>query len=580
MKKRLFCENGSKIISAAVLLSSVANFVAPYLPSAHAMTLAGQSAAVTLDSSETHTLSNVNIESTSGPAITIPAGENVTLVLEGENYLKGAPGYAAIYVAKGATLTISGEGKLTAIGGEGIKYTSKNLTASGAGAGIGGNGAAYERINNANTEVRDASCGEIIIESGEIIATGGQAKDGNYASGAGIGTGGTSASRNTSATTIVTESGKVTINGGSITATGGAGEVNSETGGGAGIGAGGTMGGAYGYGFSKADMGVEIHGGTIVATGGNDGAGIGSGANTHMSSVVIDGDANVTANGTGESSGRWGGAGIGGGDNGNINSIAISGSAKVVAKAAGAAAGIGGGNDGSVADIRYDESEGDAIIDRASGNIEISGNADVAAYGNVTSKGFGGAAIGAGISYYVDSSYGNISILDNAKVLAYAFSDTQVIGGHSYYEDDYFGSVEISKTANVSMFSNNSYNPFAGLDENAAKLSDTLNLNGATLVWYDAEIDTLCASDGVDILDGIEYSFEEGTLTISKDGEQIYKHSGFPQDFELASWAVIIEAEETPEFIELPKTYDAGPVIYLANAVILGAILVAVNKKK
>ena len=100
---------------------------------------------------------------------------NATIILEGENTVKGFYEGAGIFVPKGATLTITGSGKLNA-------YGKTNAC------GIGG-------------EFNKAS-GNIVIEGGTINATGG-----NYAPGIGGGKNQTS--------------GNITIKGGTVTATGG-----------------------------------------------------------------------------------------------------------------------------------------------------------------------------------------------------------------------------------------------------------------------------------------------------------------------------------------------------------------------
>ena len=103
---------------------------------------------------------------------------DATIILEGNNTVKGGGTYAGIYVPEGNTLTIRGTGSLTVTGGSG-------------GAGIGGN-----CEDNCN-------CGSIVISGGTITATGGS-------HGAGIGLG-------YSPGCVF---GDITINGGTVTATG------------------------------------------------------------------------------------------------------------------------------------------------------------------------------------------------------------------------------------------------------------------------------------------------------------------------------------------------------------------------
>jgi hypothetical protein len=101
---------------------------------------------------------------------------DATIILEGNNTVKGTDSYAGIYVPENKTLTIRGTGSLTVTGGSG-------------GAGIGGNSG--------------GNCGSIVISGGTVEATGGS-------HGAGIGLGYSSAC----------EFGDITISGGTVTATG------------------------------------------------------------------------------------------------------------------------------------------------------------------------------------------------------------------------------------------------------------------------------------------------------------------------------------------------------------------------
>ena len=112
---------------------------------------------------------------------------DATITLEGKNTLIGDQG-AGIYVAKGTTLTIKGTGTLIATG-----YDSDDMEN---GAGIG----AYST----------APCGNIVIEGGTIIATGGSGC-------AGIGSG---YSYSSSSEAYRSVCGDITITGGTVTATG------------------------------------------------------------------------------------------------------------------------------------------------------------------------------------------------------------------------------------------------------------------------------------------------------------------------------------------------------------------------
>ena len=171
---------------------------------------------------------------------------DATIVLEGEN-------------SKGYTLTIKGTGSLEA----------KNV---GYAAGIGGG----EKL----------PCGNIVIESGTIVARGGQRASG-------IGSGGHDAyGENVDELYAKTTCGNIEIKGGNITATG-----NAY---GAGIGCGGR--GTCGN--------ITITGGTVVANGADyDSAGIGGANASTCGNITITG-------GTVTATGHWGCPGIGMGCNG------------------------------------------------------------------------------------------------------------------------------------------------------------------------------------------------------------------------------------------------------------------------
>lgn len=199
-----------------------------------------------------------------------------------------------ILIEIGKTLTIkdskwtakkSGNGKLYVKGSTGIQTTGATLIidsgvveATGQfGAGIGG-----------DRDYRLCDGGTVIINDGEVLATGGTA--GTYG-GAGIGgvedgNGGT-----------------VTINGGEITAIGGLG---------AGIGGGGTAGIGGGHGGT-----ITITGGTVTALGGGWSTGIGGGgSNKNMGTISITGG---TIKATGSSKDYDIGSGSNKCDNGSLN---------------------------------------------------------------------------------------------------------------------------------------------------------------------------------------------------------------------------------------------------------------------
>ena len=165
---------------------------------------------------------NITLDGSAGYAAITPLGD-ATILLEGENSVKGGNFHAGIFAPNGYTLTIDGTGSLTAA-------SSNNA------AGIGGS---Y------------TTSGNIVINGGTINATGA------YGS-AGIG----SAHQH--------NCGSITINGGNITATG-----NST----AGAGIGSSHKGTCGI--------ITINGGTITATGGTGSAGIGASYNGNCGDITI-----------------------------------------------------------------------------------------------------------------------------------------------------------------------------------------------------------------------------------------------------------------------------------------------------
>ncbi len=199
------------------------------------------------------------------------------------------------------------------------------------------------------------------VTSGELIATGGKKQSG-------IGGGDRQAG------------GYININGGKITAVGGA-EMASD--GAAGIGGG--NGGTGGY--------ITINGGEVTANGGNSGAGIGGGKNQAGGSITINGG-EVTAYG------RDAGAGIGGGSRGDGGNITINGG-EVTSYGGYSGAGIGGGLRGF------------------GGNITINGGEVTATGGYSGGSGIGSASIG---------SWGIITI-NGGKVTATGIDGGCGIGG-------------------------------------------------------------------------------------------------------------------------------------------------------
>ena len=164
------------------------------------------------------------------------------------------------------------------------------------------------------------------------------------------------------------QSGTITINGGTVTATGGDG--------GAGIGGG------------KEDEGgtITINGGTVNATGSTDAAGIGGGGGGNGGNITINGGT-VTA--TGSTTPYSGSAGIGGGGvYGSGGTIIIRGGT-VIANGAGGA-GIGGGSSGAGGTITI---SGGTVIATGSGSPGIGGGGGFGAAGTFSTGEDGNAVI-------------------------------------------------------------------------------------------------------------------------------------------------------------------------------------------
>ena len=190
---------------------------------------------------------------------------SATIVLQGVNYLRGGHPYVSgLYVPPGKTLVIRGDGTLDA-------------SSNGYGAGIGGGRTA------------GLSCGDIVIEGGTIVATGG-----NAAAGIGAGQLGTC--------------GNITVTGGSVTAIGGnaaAGIGSGQEGtngtitvsGGIVNATGGPYGAGIGSGYQAVCGDIAVSGGTVAATGGQYAAGIGSGFGGTCGDITLSGGTTAAAGG-------------------------------------------------------------------------------------------------------------------------------------------------------------------------------------------------------------------------------------------------------------------------------------------
>jgi hypothetical protein len=226
--------------------------------------------------------------------ITLNGNADVTLLLEGTSTIVG------ILVISTATATASITIDSATVPGSSDGSLRATSTSNYI-AGIGGQGTNVSTGPNRNA-------GMITINGGTVTAKGGA-----YAAGIGGGNFGTG--------------GTITINGGTVTVTGGTSAAGI---GGGSIGAGGTMyisggtvtvtGGDYGAGIGGGSGGaggtINISGGTVAATGGIGGAGIGGG-NTEGAFIGSGGnititDGTVTAIGGYDSTSYHGAAGIGG----------------------------------------------------------------------------------------------------------------------------------------------------------------------------------------------------------------------------------------------------------------------------
>ena len=481
-------------------------------------------------------------EDADAAAIEVLSGK-LTLTLVGESTVRGARGYAGIYVAPGAELVITGSGKLNAFGGE-YEYDNSNKVYYAGGAGIGGNGVQVQ----SSAVIAKPDFGTIKIESGEVNATGGKTTDDNYGAGAGIGTGGMTMWDNE---TAASAENTIQISGGKVYSTGGAGDNGSTTGGGAGIGTGGAIGGGTYPQNGRTDILIS-NDAQVIVHGGTDAAGIGGGTNAGSGTITIIGG-NISAVGGDEGEGGFGGAGIGGGDFGGVKSITISGG-KVEAKGGGAAAGIGSGNDFPVAEI--DMSTGE-ITNYAV--ISICGDADVTAYGGSHySRTGGGAGIGAGRSNYnKDSGFGTISITENAKVRAIAGVKAQAIGVGIKYQGSAPNKVVFSKTADIWMLNQDGEMSACWGLEDDGTVSGDVTLDGVTPVWFTG---ARPAADTEQTLNpsssALKWKYtESGARTIQVlDGENAVAEVTDARWN--GSWATLVEETKTPETPTQPTNPD------------------------
>ena len=349
------------------------------------------------------TLKDVNIDTSSRneAAVSVTGSGNTTIKLDGDNHLTGGNG---IYSNSSGSLTISGDenDSLTAQGGDsrnGIYSVSGDVTISGGTVtATGGNS-----TGNYGSGGDGIHSGSLTISGGTVTATGGGSTGSNGLGGRGI----------------CSNSGNITISGGStVTANGGNGSD-----GGSGI---------------SSSSGVTISGGTVKATGGNGDYSGGDGISS-SDRVAISGST-VTANG-GDSSSRNGASGISsssgvtvsdgtvtanGGNGGNVSGDGIRSDGGVT---------ISGGTVNAAGGDSKDGYGGDGI--RSGGGVTISGNTVNAAGGN------GGKVGGYGIC-----SFDRVAISGGTVEAAGGSSGSSNGGSGIYSSDiDLSGSLELTAKA-------------------------------------------------------------------------------------------------------------------------------------
>ena len=398
------------------------------------------------------TLSNVTISDASQAGITCKGSATITLV--GENSVSSTiDGYPGIQIGgTGTTLTIEGDGKLTVSGnnsedssgigcecgtsnnsitGGNIIINSGSIIASGGGAGIGSihfstcgtitiNGGNIKATGGTGIGSKLSTCGDITINDGTIEA------EGDVSPGIGCGT--------------FSSVGTISIKGGSVKAKGGQGVPGigsgSEEGSDSncnGISISGgqveASGGQYAAGIGSGLNGIcgviSITGGTVNATGGINGAGIGCGDAGKCSGITIN-------NGTIEATGNIHGAGIGSGygQSSNCNNISITGG-NVKAMGGDDAAGIGSGLNGIC-----------GVISITGGTVESIGSKS-------------GAGIGSG---GFSAKCGDINITGGTTEAQAGSEGAAGIGG-GYYA--YFKSISITNgISSVKAIKGNNFNNF------------------------------------------------------------------------------------------------------------------------
>ena len=365
------------------------------------------------------TLSEVNIDMINNNTAAFDmTGATVNLTILNNNYLRSGIGKAGIVVPEGSTLIITSEstGFITAIGGEGGEYGIFRGLLSGSGSGIGGNGGIsifhLGRFSNIITPGNGDNGGTIIIEGGNVTATGGTGIGGGGGPNIVGGNGG--------------NGGSINIFGGAITAIG-----NSY---GSGIGGGGGGGGGSSPNNGGSGGSITISGGSVNATGGTYSSGIGGGGGSSSNNGGSGGSITIS-DGSVNATGGTNSSGIGGGGGGSGGSINISGGTINSTNSDGGN-GIGGvdvinisGGSVSATGGDYFSRGGSDISSNSSsgGLINISGGTVNATGGNSTERG------GNGI---INSSSGGLINISGGSVNA--------TGGVGYWISDGSGIIGVT----------------------------------------------------------------------------------------------------------------------------------------
>ena len=499
--------------------------------------------------------------------LTVPAGVNATVKFDSVKIDVSGEWFASAFAVGGeAHIIFSGSDNTLASGyaRAGLEVPENTevliegdddsavLTVNG-GVGIGGS----VGLGNEN----GGSGGTITINSGTIYATGvGAGIGGGYSEGRGNGGSG----------------GIITINGGTVHAKGSSG---------AGIG-----GGASGSGNGGSGGTITINNGTVEATGGI-GAGIGGGSalsigNGGDGGVIKIINGSVTANGAGFNAGIGGGergnggditisggtvnatselegAGIGGGQRGDGGTITISGgTVNAVSKNGGA--GVGGGAAGNGGTIRisggivtatskgYGAGVGGGGSNSAGGDITISGGT-VSATSEKAGSGIGGGYKGAGGTVAISGPDTTVTATGNGGGYDIGCGAGDLNGGAGTLDGG-----SLSVTDNAALIMNNTGTNVANPEYINCSITDK---DGNT-VHYDnkgKEV-KITEEDGIKIIasEGGEVDYTEGSgFTLSRNGA--YTISG--------DWSGSLNANQsTPKaVITVPDTVTADVTLNGVN---------------